>query len=420
MSTGTRGRQEAVAVLRVPVVLRFLMGKVMVGVGSWLLQIAIIDALYEASGSVLAIGVWFAVRMLPMILLAPIGGLLVDRWPKRVTLACSTLLMGLVMLLYLGSLNAYLILVVTLLLGTLQVLYQPAEYSIIPCLVKPENLLGLNALMSGLNSALLVFGPAAGAVILSRLGLRWTVALDACAFLAGTALFATLSVKEPPRLAEKPRRRSLVANLRFIPQALKDAPTVVPVIATCLLLILGAGMLQVSLYPYAVSVLGQSPGGYGLLLSAVGVGGLVGAAVAASLRRRKGLTPVLFAAGALISGIAITCTFGALALPVGLVLMAVHGAGGAVYEASRDTLVQTRSPVSGRGRVYSVMAALLTTANLCGTLVWGVVAEKAGVLSTFLYGGIIVIAAGGYGMWTLARPSLRGRALPDGPGLPPE
>jgi len=395
------------AILRTPTVSRFIAAKVIGGVGSWLLQIAIIDALYEESGSVFAIGVWFVARMAPMILLAPIGGLLADRWTKRLTMALSTLLMGLAMLLYLGPLNAYRILTVTVVLGLLQVLYQPAEYSLIPCLVKPESLLSLNALISGLNSALLVLGPAAGAVVLSTLGLRWAVALDAAAFIVAAGLFATLSVAEPPKLAARGRRRSLLANLALIPQALKEAPSVTPVIATCLLFILGGSMLQVALYPYAVSVLGQSPGAYGLLLSVTGAGGLLGVAVAASLGRRKSLVPVLFACGALLSGIAIACTSKALAFSAGLVLMGVHGAGGAAYEASRDTLVQTRAPAAGRGRVYSVMAALLSTANLCGTLFWGTVAEHAGVLPTFLYGGIIIVAAGCLGLWVLVRPALR-------------
>ncbi|MED1601958.1 MFS transporter [Alkalihalophilus marmarensis] len=109
------------------------------GIGSRISQIAIFGLLYQLTGSGMAIGLVLAIRMIPFLILAPIGGMLADRFSKKSLLFTVDLIrvpMVMSLLLIQDPSNIWLIYVITFALASLEALYVPTRMSAIPALVK--------------------------------------------------------------------------------------------------------------------------------------------------------------------------------------------------------------------------------------------------------------------------------------------
>jgi Transmembrane secretion effector len=238
----------------------------------------------------------------------------------------------------------------------------------------------------------MLFGPALAGVVAGAWGLRTCYAIDAVSFSA--SLYATMrlpamrSGPAPARAAAQRNVHAIAAGLRFIWTR--------PVIAAAFLTDLDAMLLglPVALFPALnAEHFGGRPQTLGLLTAAVGVGGLLSAALSGLAGRvsRLGLGML---AGTMIWGAAIAGFGLARSLPPALFLLALAGAADTLTVMFRGSLAQTLTPEEFRGRVSSVEYIIGTGGGPLGNVEAGTVASLSSPAISAFSGGLGCVAMG--------------------------
>lgn len=300
------------------------LAQVVSALGDWLgfLAIAIL-ATQVGSNPDTAVAFVMAARLVPGFFLAPVAGVLVDRWPrKKVMVSCDVGRAAVVLTLPFVDSVAGLV-VASLLLEAMTLLWAPAKEASVPNLVPPERLTSANSLSLGaaygtfpVASLLFTLLAALSAALATvtvldplRLGREGSLAFyfDACTFLVAAYLISRLPLPTRSK-AERERARHRRIDWTEALDDLKEGwhvvfldPTVRAVTLGLALALIGGGMI-VPLGPiFSVDVLGAGDAGFGAMISALGFGGAAGVllvnAVQKRLHKARTFTAVLLGAG---------------------------------------------------------------------------------------------------------------------------
>ncbi|MFJ1756449.1 MFS transporter [Kitasatospora sp. NPDC088134] len=350
------------------------------------------------------VGLSVFVQQLPWLVLAPVSGVLVDRVDRRrltVAMDAARALLTAVLAasVFLDAVSLPLIYAVGLLLGSCSALGDNASSAILPSVVTSADLPRANSLMFGTFSVLnklcgpplgaALFGMAAGLpMLVDALSFAGAAALLATLRLAADATSTTSTASEPAApAADVPMRRRFAEGVRW----LWGQPAVRTLtLALCLMNVtLVAGFSVMVLY--AREHLGLSDFGYGVLLAASAVGGLLGAVVAPPLQARFSAS-VLLRTGLVLE----TLTHVGLALAgsawVAGAVLAVFGVHGSIWMGVDRTLVQRAVPDGLRGRVNSVFMALAVGGSALGALIGGPLARTFGLTGPFWFSAVVMAA----------------------------
>ena len=345
--------------------------------GQWTQQAALGWVIYEITGSGTLLGAVMGVRAIPMVLLTPLSGVAADRYDRQRLLQASQALAAAVSLalgaaLALGIASTPMLFVFTLLMGAANVMDRPARFTTAFELVPRPIAVKAVALNTIGFSTMRVLGPAAAGYLIATVGAAGSFFVQGTLYAAAgfMALFVVFPLRKPVP------KRSAVADMREgLGFALRDP-------ATRLLLILGALpfflLIPVfgTLYPiYAKDVFLEGPKGLGLLLTAVGAGGLLGGFFANMLAHVE-RQALLQAGWALLMALAILCIAASPTLTLALMFSFVGGMAEMAHSSSNLAMLQMAAPEDMRGRIASLSMlypALISLGGLC-----------AGVLSDFL------------------------------------
>ena len=364
----------------------------------------------DLTGSNAAAGSVFAVLGLPA-LVAPLGGLVIDRFRRRqvmiaVDLATAAALLLLLLVHDRGDL--WLIYLVALLYGASLILFSSARSALLHTML-PEDLLGpANGSLSTVREALRLVGPAAGAGLYAWLGGGSTALLDATTFLvsAGALLLVRTPEPRPQREEHEALRSQLSTGFRHLSATpVLRAAAVVVVVA-----LLALGLSESVFFAVVDQGLHKPVTFLGILQSAMGVGAIVGGLLITTLIRRTGdLRPVpvglgLVAAGAALSMVPSPWVVGGA--------MALCGAGLPVTLVCLTTLLQRRTPPAIQGRVFTTFEMLTGVPQVFSIAVGAVLVAVVDfhVLLTVMAAGL-VLAAG----YAAARLREDGGAAPGAP-----
>ncbi|HET7457537.1 MAG TPA: MFS transporter [Gemmatimonadaceae bacterium] len=396
----------------------FFSGQSVSLVGTWVTRIATSWLVYRLTGSAWWLGVVGFVGQLPTLLLAPVAGVLVDRWNRhRILVVTQVLSMlqsaALAALAFAGRLSVGHILALQALQGVINAFDTPARQAFVVQMVEDRaDLPNAIALNSSMFNGSRIVGPAIGGALLAAAGEGWCFALDAASYVAVIA--SLLAMRLPASAAGSPTtpaaaRAGVGADLR---EGVRYAFGFPPVRSALVLVALMGlfGMPYTTLMPaVAAGVLGGGPHTLGRLMTAGGLGALVGAFYLAGRSSVVGLGRVIMI-GAVSAGLALVCFALSRSLWLSLAIMPVVGGAFMVTTASANTVLQTILPEALRGRVMALYTvAFLGTAPI-GSLLAGAIAARVGTPLTILGGGVGCALAG---LW-FARvlPSLRAHVRP--------
>ena len=374
---------------------RLWMAQVVSSLGDWIGLVAVVALAARVSeGNEAAVGLVMAARMVPGFFLAPVGGVLVDRWDRRRTMvACDIGRAAIVATLPMVDTLVGLFLA-SFLLEILTLLWSPAKDASVPNLVPPEKLAAANSL--SMAAAYGTF-PVGSAIFASLAGLAsWlgrfdalqafkvdqeSLALwaDAVTFL-GSALLI-MSLRLPGRSRGDGQRidwgqtwRELVEGLRFI----RRNETVRSVMFGMGVGLVGCGS-AVPLGPiYAKEVLGSGSAGFGLLMTGLGTGAAIGV-LALSVAARRLPSELVFVTTLFGTGIGLVLTTSTSSLTPAVVLAGVFGLFAGTCYVSGFTVIQERVIDSLRGRMF---ATLYTIIRFCLLLSLAVAPWLAGLLDS--------------------------------------
>lgn len=374
----------------------FFSGQSLSLIGTWMTRIATSWLVYRLTGSALLLGLVGFAGQIPSFLLAPVAGVLIDRWNRhRLLVATQILAMAqsaaLAALALTGVINIWHVLFLSLFQGAINAFDMPARQAFVVEMVeKREDLGNAIALNSSMVNAARLLGPSIGGILITAVGEGWCFFWDAVSYLAVIASLLLMRITPRPRPAQAGSR--VLAGLREGWAYVSGSP---PIRSILLLLALVSlvGMPYTVLMPvFASKVLHGGPHTLGFLMAATGVGALSGAVFLANRRSVLGLGKILplmagvFGAG--LIGFSLSRTLW-LSIP----LLFVTGLGFMVQMAASNTLLQTLVEDDKRGRVMSFYTMAFMGTAPFGSLLAGSLAARIGAPRTLLLGGVGCIAA---------------------------
>jgi MFS family permease len=376
---------------------RYVLGQGVSLVGFWMQSVAQAWLVYRLSGSELALGAVAFAGYLPVLCLAPVAGVVADRVDKwRLIMATQTAAMLLALLLGAlvtsGLVTVPLVAVLACALGTVGAFDLPTRQSFLVEMVGPDDLPGAIALNASIFNTARVVGPAIAG------GLVATVGEAPCFFLNGASYLAVLWALAGMRLGERPRRiarhggRNLRAGLRYVRQQPAQAALL---LALGLVSALGlqANVLMPSL---AQRTFGRGPTGYGLLLTAYGIGAVVSALRLASRRYTRDEHRRTLLSGLVIFGVGLLGVAASPSFPLAVACQLVAGLGMIRFTATTNTLIQLLVADDYRGRVMGLHTVMFMGMAPLGSLLLGAVAEPLGARAALVVGAAAPLTALAY------------------------
>jgi len=341
--------------------------------------VAILVYAFERGGATAA-GVVSVIQLVPSALVAPVAAAFGDRYRRNRFLAYGYLAqattMGAAGTLMVTDAPTALVYLAAAAAAVSITLTRPAQGSLVPLLVAgPEELVAVNAVSGGIESASFVAGPAMAALLMALFEPGAVFLAMAVVVAASAALVNRIDVPEQPERDEggTALRQSLEGFARLAAQ--RDAALLVGLVASQSLVI---GALDVLAVVLAITLLGLGTAGPGLLTSAIGVGGLLGAAAGFALVTRRRLTPPL-ALGALLLGAPLAVVAWQPRIALAFAMLAVAGIGRVVMDVSGRSLLQRAVSADLLARAFGVLEGLAMAALAIGSiLASGVVAWLGG------------------------------------------
>ena len=374
---------------------RWAVGALISNTGTWMQRVAqdwlVLTVLTADSG--LAVGITTGLQFAPMLLFAPVAGVLADRFDRRrllmatqATSALTALVLG--VLVVSGVAELWHVYLLAALLGTVSAVDAPARQAFVSQLVPEVDL--PNAV--GLNSASFhggrLIGPGVAGLLIHWLGTGPVFLTNAASF---GAVLISLARMHRPDLIASPRpaagRGGLRAGLGYV----RRRPQIMVTMA--LVGVVGTFGLNFQLTTALMARLAfhKGAGEYGLLGSVMAIGSLAGALLAAR-RERPGLPLVVgatlaFGVSSVVAALMPSyLTFALALIPVGLCALTLMTAA--------NTSVQLATEPAMRGRVMALYIAIFMGGTPVGSPIVGWVGEQFGARWTILGGGLVTLAAG--------------------------
>lgn len=392
------------------------------GLGDRVATLALYLAIYNLTNSAVNLGLLAATQIVPAILLGPATGLLLDRHSRKGLMIASDLLSALVAATLMLAESPLEIYILATMLACGRQLTGPARLALIPDLVPPALLASANAVIMVTRNLVLLVGPALGGAMVAWRGSDAAFLADAVTFLASAAIllaqpFAARAL--PPREPRPATAPGLAPRLQAFARETREGLAGVtgnPRLRFAFLffaaLTFVTAMQQPLIVVFVKDVLEGSDVTLGLVVSAAGLGGILGAVlggVRAGNRRPLATVVALTAIdGALLLVFAATRHAGVAAL-----LFAAFGAIGTLAQIALATFLQRETPEESRGRTFGWLGTCVGPLSLVSVFLGPLAAGALGAVAVLALSGVfelVVAAAGGL--------ALRGRKV-GGPPLAP-
>jgi MFS family permease len=338
-------------------------------------------------------------------LLGAVAGVLVDRWDRRRLMIAADLVRAAAVALLLLARDPGDIWLVYLALAAesvATVLFRPAAQAHTPVVVgTATSLSSANALNAGTDGVVRLIGGPLGGALLGWAGFDLLVWLDTGTYLVSAA--AILLTAPLARLTQRRRANlgRIFAELREGLQFLHAERTTRALLLVNTLFLGANACLTALLVPYGITVL-HGTGQTGLVMSALGVGFLLGAAPTRILVDRA--PPAYLLGSALTAtGAGFVLLFSATALPVALSAAVLIGAAGSIALVTGQTTLQRVTPNQVLGRISSVLFTGEAAATLAGAIVGPVTAQALSMTTVAYLAGTMTVLSGLLGVLLLPR-----------------
>ncbi|MFM7271235.1 MAG: MFS transporter [Actinomycetes bacterium] len=394
-ASGDPDRHRSLSLLRrEPALLRLLGGAAISGMADWCYGVVLLVWITsETHASPAWIAAATVARLLPYAIASPIGGAIADRYDaRRLLVSASVLRAGLLLALaWVTAIDGPIPLALGLVViaEAVGAAYRPTVLSVIPGLVSERETATANSTFGGVMQVSLLVGPAVAAAGLA--------AGDPDQVLLVTAAALIVSALTVPRLTGMRFEdaavngsigRSLLEGVRALARA-PGAPYVLMLVAVSEFVFGAEGVAQVLI---AADRLGR-PASVGILVAAVGLGGLIAAPVVPRVAERPRLVGPFVLAN-LLGAIPLML----LSLPrsVGgaVVILLAEGCGVIAYEVLLITLLQRIVPRSLLGRVFGLQGSLVIGSQvlgaMCAPFIIGALGLEAGIV---VIGGSLAVAS---------------------------
>ncbi|WP_121256647.1 MFS transporter [Nocardioides ferulae] len=375
---------------------KYVAGSAVSNTGTWMQRVAqdwLVLTLPGGNGT--ALGITTGLQFLPVLLLSPYAGVVADRFPKRrllqltqLTMALASLALGVIAVT--GAAEIWHVYLIAFVFGIGAAFDGPARQSFVSEMVEPDDLTNAVGLNSATFNAARLLGPAIAGLMIGALGggataTGWVILLNALSYGAVIWQLQRMDI----RLLHSP---DPVAR---VPGALREGVAYVrsqPRMVLVLIMVFFAGTFgmnfQITSALMATEVYGKGASEFGLLGSALAVGSLTGALLAA---RRVRIRLRLLVGAALGFGVAEIVagvlpnyvTFAVFAPVIGFFTLTLLN--------SANATLQLESDPAFRGRVMALYMTIVMGGTPIGSPIIGWIGESLGARWTLVIGGALTI-----------------------------
>ncbi|NUQ64805.1 MAG: MFS transporter [Pirellulales bacterium] len=385
-------------------------GQIVSLLGDWFNMVASAALVAKLTGSELAVGGLFAVRMLAPFVISPFAGVAADRYNRKHVLILADLARAVTVLGFLlvrHPSQVWLLYVLTAIQLGISGFFFPARNAILPDIVSPRAIGAANAIGSVTWSVMLAFGAAAGGIVSGVWGIYPAFVIDAITFLVSAFFIGQIRLGPAAGPAQSPS--SIAAALGQYGEALeylrRHADTLFVALHKAALAVCFGATLQVVQVAIATRIfpLGKESGlSLGFLFGILGVGTGIGPILARRFtgdesRRLRAAILLAYFTGA--AGLAVTAPLWNLAAVLAGTLCCGVG-NGMIWVFSTQLLLQS-VPGMMRGRVFATELAFFTLMAAAGPAVAGMALESPLGITGVLWSmsGLTLLPAALWGLW---------------------
>ncbi|MGH3650344.1 MAG: MFS transporter [Acidimicrobiia bacterium] len=377
----------------------YFLGQVVSVSGSWMQRIAQSWLVLELTGSGAAVGAVTAFQFLPIMLLAPIGGLIADRVDKRRVLYVTQSMAGLIaailgVLVLTERVELWMVFALALALGTVTSFDNPARQSFVMELVGRSRLTNAVGLNSVLVNMARIIGPALGGVLIVTVGIGVCFLINSVSYLAFITALALMRGGDIERADPEPRRRrQLRDGLRYV----RSEPVLYVPLAMMGLIGLLSYEFEVVLPLLARFTFDGGADTFGTMFAVMGLGAIAGGLYTASRGERPGRTMIWIAYA--LGSVMTAATFVPYLWLMYIALFWV-GASATAFITLGNSVLQLNSVPEMRGRVVALRAVAILGARPIGAPIVGWLGEHLGPRYAL---GVGAVAALGVAVWAHRR-----------------
>ncbi len=386
--------------------------------GDWLYTVAVFSLLLEFTGAAKSVALAFVLQVLPQFFISPAAGIINDRisrkrvmifadWTRAAIVACMMLVRGPHLIWFLYTL---------LFLETLMwALFEPGRTGVVPNIVREGELIAANTLSSTTWSVNFALGAALGGIVSSWLGRDAVFVLDSLSFVASALLISRMRFKEPHVAAAGPVCARDLVDFTPIAEGIRYVRSDRRLLATLfvkgglgllganwvLLPIMGERLFPVRLAGFDAHRAGML--GMSLLLSARGVGAIIGPVLAGywagteSARLRIGIV-----LGFMLAGLAYVALGSAPGLALACLAVIVAHAGGSTVWVFSTTMLQQMTDDKFRGRVFSAEFAFMVLTLAASSYGAGLLVDAGVPVRTVaVVAGVLMLAPAAAWAWAM-------------------
>ena len=344
-------------------------GQTVSQLGDWFNAVAVYALLLDLTGSATAVAWMLIVQFLPMALVGPLAGVVVDRVNRRRLMIVADILRGCVILGLLLVHRADQIWIAYVVMGctiAAAAFFEPARTATIPNITSREELMPANALSAAMWSAMLAAGASIGGVVTAVAGRNVAFTINALSFFASAYFISRTRYDATPPVAARPAGLAALLGITDLVEGMRYVRHHAHVAALMCVKagwgLAGGVLLLLTIFGQRVFPLGAgAAAGIGVLYGARGIGAGLGPIalrwiVGQSPRRlRQAIGPAFFVVGVFYVALA-----GAPTLAIAALCVLFAHFGGSILWVFSTVLLQLEVPDRFRGRVFAAELALVT------------------------------------------------------------
>ncbi|MBH0099512.1 MFS transporter [Salinibacterium sp. NSLL150] len=353
---------------------------------AWVQRIAVDWLVLELTGNVALVGLTIAIQFTPTIILGAYAGVIADRFDKRATLMVAQSIIGmlslaLAIITIMGVAQLWLVYLLVLLMGIIQVFDNPARAVFVNELVGPRHLRNAISLNASIFHSGAFLGPALSGALIVAAGSGWAIGINAVAVVIGVIILASMRKNE---LLIAPRAPESKGQIREAIRYIRAKPTLFWTMVMVFVVAVFGMPMPTLLAAMANTVYDTGASGYGLYNSLAAIGALLGA-LASARRASLRLRTIIFGAvlyGAMMMLAGIVPIYGMfLGVLIGIGLSRL------LLMTAAETMVQLSSNLVIRGRVMAFWVMVILGGQAVGGPLMGTIAELWGAKLAFVIAG---------------------------------
>jgi len=387
-------------VVRNPSYFPLLLAQLLSTLGDTLHYIALVVLVFELTGQGLAVAILVVAEIIPVLILGPVAGVIIDRFSRKHVLIGADLVRAALALSLVwpqGTWHAYL---AAAGLAAGNTFFNPTVQAVLPALIPDDQRLAANSVSWSAGRLVQIVGAAVAGGLIATIGTDAAFAANALTFLVSAALILKLPVRSRAGQTASSSLRGLGAFLDEVRAGLSFArhdqfvSRLLLVQAIASLAVGGTGAMLVVLSERHLNL---APSGFAWLIGAIGVGALIGPlfvnVFAKDYRNARWLFVPYIVRGL---GDVLIAVF--TPLPIALLILFVYGVNTSTGMVVFSSTVQGAVPDAVRGRVFTLLDVTWSSMRLVSLAIGAIIVDWLGVRPLFWLGGTMLAFAGVLGL----------------------